>query len=79
MSPQEHPTLETFSGIPLRSLLQNDAKVTELDLRRSGCGVFEAVLLAAVLKVLRVCATCVCAWGKRTTDTERLSAVSFVG
>ena len=52
LSPQEHQAVETVSGIPLRTLLQNDAELTKLDLSDSGCRVFEAAMLAAVLKVL---------------------------
>ena len=43
--------LEKFSGIPVKALLENDEKTTELDLSNSGCGVTEACVLAECLKV----------------------------
>ena len=43
--------MEEFSGIPVKALLENDEKMTELDLSDSGCGVTEACVLAECLKV----------------------------
>ena len=52
---QESKTIEMFSGIPVKQLKANDASRTELDLSLSvGCGVAEALVLGALLKV-RVC------------------------
>ena len=47
----ESKTMDTFSGIPVRKLLENDASVAQLDLGSSGCGVVEAAVLGEVLKV----------------------------
>ena len=43
--------MEEFSGIPIKALLENDEKCTELDLKKSGCGLPEAVALSYCLKV----------------------------
>ena len=43
--------MEAFSGIPIKALLENDEKCTELDLCFSGCGLPEAVALSCCLKV----------------------------
>ena len=51
---QESKTIEMFSGIPVKQLKANDASRTVLDLSQSGCGVAEALVLGALLKV-RVC------------------------
>ena len=51
---QESRTIETFSGISVKQLKAEPASRTELDLSESGCGVAEALVLGALLKV-RVC------------------------
>ena len=48
---QESKTIEEFSGIPLAALKRGDETVTKIDLRNSGCGPLEAMLLGALLKV----------------------------
>ncbi len=54
--------MEEFSGIPVKALLENDEKTTELDLRSSGCGVLEACVLSYCLKVIVLClfVCCLC-------------------
>lgn len=42
-------TLETFSGIPVMRLKQQDPGMTMLDLARTGCGVCEAYVISALL------------------------------
>ena len=44
--------METFSGIPVRALLENVKETTKLDLHGSGCGVLEACVLSHCLKVV---------------------------
>ena len=44
--------LEEFSGIPVKALLENDEKTTELDLGGKCCGVTGACVLAECLKVI---------------------------
>ena len=48
---QESKTIETYSGIPVKQLKANDASLTELNLQVTGCGVAEALVLRALLKV----------------------------
>ena len=46
--------MEMFSKIPVKALLENDEKTTKLDLRNSGCGDTEALVLAECLKVVEL-------------------------
>lgn len=50
---QERKTMmEEFNGIPVKALLENDDKTTELNLTGTGCEILEACVLSYCLKVI---------------------------